>query len=153
MRFEQEYRVTAWWASGRTGLVKSSSTPNAIHFSSSPEFGGLEGRWTPEDLLLSSLASCFTVTFRVLAHRDHFEYTDLEVSVQATLGKTESGYILNEFLIRPTLTVLFDHDRERGMALLRKTQAVCLVSKALAATKHFEPEVAVKQSVAFGVVP
>ena len=49
--------------------------------------------------------------------------------------------------------VLFDHDRERGMALLRKTQAVCLVSKALAATKHFEPEVAVKQSVAFGVVP
>jgi organic hydroperoxide reductase OsmC/OhrA len=89
----------------------------------------------------------------VLAQRDNFEYTDLEVSVQATLGKTESGYILNEFLIRPTLTVLFDHDRERGMALLRKTQAVCLVSKALAATKHFEPEVAVKQSVAFGVVP
>lgn len=153
MRFGQAYRVTAWWASGRTGLVKSSSTPITIHFSSSPEFGGLEARWTPEDLLLSSLASCFTVTFRVLAQREDFKYTDLEVSVEATLRKMESGYTLDEFIIRPTLTVLFDHDREQGMALLRRTQAVCLVSKALATTQRFDPEVTVKQPVAFGVVP
>jgi organic hydroperoxide reductase OsmC/OhrA len=153
MQAEHEYRVTAWWASGRTGLVKSASTPVAIHFSSSPEFGGLEGRWTPEDLLLSSLASCFTVTFRVLAQRADFEYTDLEVYVEATLRKTASGYALDKFIIRPTLTVLFDHDREQGTALLKRTQTVCLVSKALATTQYFEPEVIVKQPVAFGVVP
>src|SRR5262249_757421 len=127
--------------------------PVAIHVSSSPEFGGLEGRWTPEDLLLSSLASCFTVTFRVLAQRADFEYTDLEVHVEATLRKTESGYSLDKFLIRPTLTVLFDHDREKGMALLKRTETVCLVSKALATTRYFEPEAMVKQPVAFGVVP
>ena len=137
MQAKHEYRVSAWWASGRTGLVKSHSAPIAIHFSSSPDFGGLEGRWTPEDLLLASLASCFTVTFRALAQRESFEYTDLEVSVETTLKKSEAGYSLNEFIIRPTLTVLFDDDREQGMMLLKKTKGVCLVSNAIAMTEIF----------------
>src|SRR6266849_4842186 len=60
MEGAQKYRVVAWWSSGRTGLAKSNSAPNAIHFTAPPEFGGLEGRWTPEDLLLSAVASCYT---------------------------------------------------------------------------------------------
>ncbi|PYX61535.1 MAG: hypothetical protein DMG74_22470, partial [Acidobacteria bacterium] len=55
------YRVVAWWTSGQTGIAKSDSAPNAIHFSVSPKFlRGLEGRWTPEDLLLCAVASCYT---------------------------------------------------------------------------------------------
>jgi len=42
------YRVSAWWTSGRTDIAKSDSAPNAIHFTAPKEFGGLEGRWTPE---------------------------------------------------------------------------------------------------------
>ena len=59
MAAEYIYRVAAWWTSGRTGLAKCESAPNTIHFSEAPEFGGLEGRWTPEQLLLCSLAGCF----------------------------------------------------------------------------------------------
>ena len=62
-----KYHALAWWTSGQTGLAKSDSAPNAIHFSAPPEFGGLDGRWTPEDLLLAALASCFTTTFRAIA--------------------------------------------------------------------------------------
>ena len=47
MNEEHAYRVAAWWTSGRTGLAKSDSAPNAIHFTAPTEFGGLEGRWTP----------------------------------------------------------------------------------------------------------
>ena len=54
MENEHTYRVVAWWASGKTGLVKSDSAPNAIHFTTPPQFGGMEGRWSPEDLLLSA---------------------------------------------------------------------------------------------------
>ena len=41
MSEEHAYRVAAWWTSGRTGLAKSDSAPNAIHFTAPMEFGGL----------------------------------------------------------------------------------------------------------------
>ena len=59
MENEHKYRVVAWWTSGQTGIAKSDSAPNAIHFTAPPQFGGVEGRWTPEDLLMTALASCF----------------------------------------------------------------------------------------------
>jgi hypothetical protein len=48
MENEHKYRVVAWWTSGQTGIANSESAPNAIHFTAPPQFGGLEGRWTPK---------------------------------------------------------------------------------------------------------
>src|SRR5579872_3834479 len=96
MENEHTYRVVAWWASGKTGLVKSDSAPNAIHFTTPPQFGGMEGRWSPEDLLLSAVASCFTSTFHALAEHSSFHFTDLEVEVQGCVNKSESGYMFSE---------------------------------------------------------
>jgi len=81
MELTHHYRVITWWTSGRTGIAKSDSAPNALHFTAPPEFGGLEGRWTPEDLLLTAVASCYTTTFRALADYSKFDYADLEVEV------------------------------------------------------------------------
>ena len=67
MSQEHAYRVAAWWTSGRTGIAKSDSAPNAIHFTAPTEFGGMEGRWTPEELLLAAVAGCYTTTMRALA--------------------------------------------------------------------------------------
>ena len=94
-----QYRVVAWWASGRTGTAKSDSGPNAIHFTAPPQFGGVEGRWTPEDLLLSAVASCFTTTFRALAERSRFEYADLDVEVQGTVHRADSGYHFSKIIM------------------------------------------------------
>jgi len=69
MENEHKHHVVAWWTSGQAGIAKSDSAPNAIHFTAPPEFGGLEGRWTPEDLLMTALASCFTTTFHTIAGR------------------------------------------------------------------------------------
>ena len=136
-----KYRTVAWWSSGRTGLAKSDSAPNAIHFSAPPEFGGLEGRWTPEDLLLAALASCFTTTFRAIAGNSKFEYTDLQVEVEGTVRKAESGYAFSEIILRPTLTIHDEERRDRALTLLQKTKAACLVSKALAIVPALAPHV------------
>ena len=108
------FRVVAWWASGRTGLAKSNSAPNAIHFTSPPAFGGLDGRWTPEDLLLGAIASCYTTTFRALAENSKFEYTDLQVEVESAIGKADRGYSLREVLIRARLMVSARRGRGPG---------------------------------------
>ncbi len=137
------FRVVAWWASGRTGIAKSSSAPNAIHFTSPPAFGGLEGRWTSEDLLLCALASCYTTTFRTLAENSKFDYTDLQVEVEGVVSKTEVGYCLKEVLMRATLII--PQEEERAIKLLHKAQALCLVSRALSVEQEFETRVQVAE--------
>jgi len=137
------FRVVAWWASGRTGLAKSSSAPNAIHFTSPPAFGGLEGRWTPEDLLLCALAGCFTTTFRTLAEYSRFEYTDLQVEVDGGIRKAATGYSFGEVFIRANLVIPQEEERARALKLLHKTKSLCLVSRALSIEQRFEPQVQV----------
>jgi peroxiredoxin-like protein len=141
MEDEHKYRVVAWWTSGRTGIVSSNAAPSAIHFAAPPQFGGLEGRWTPEDLLLTALASCFTTTFHALADYSKFEYTDLEVEAEGTVSKTDSGYSFSEIALRPTLTIPREDQRGRALSLLRKVEELCLVSRALATTPKVESRI------------
>lgn len=105
MEQAHRFRVVAWWASGRTVIAQSSSAPKAIHFSSPPAFGGLEGRWTPEDLLLGALASWYTTKFQTLAEYSKFKYTDLQVEVEGVIRKAEKGYSLGEVVIRSDMTI------------------------------------------------
>jgi organic hydroperoxide reductase OsmC/OhrA len=142
MAVEYTFRVSAWWTSGRTGLAKCESSPNTIHFSEAAELGGLQGRWTPEQLLLCALAGCFTTTFHDVARAAQFVYTDLEVEVEATLHRSRTaGCSLDEILIRPTLTVASEDEREAGLSLLRKTKAQCTISRSVSVPQTLEPGV------------
>jgi len=138
MENEHTYRAVAWWTSGRTGLAKSGSTLNALHFTAPLQFGGLEGRWTPEDLLMTALASCFTTTFHAIASYSKFEYTDLEVKVEGSVNKTDNGYVFREIVIRPSLTIPNEKHRGWAIGLLNKAKTLCLVSRALATPQKFE---------------
>ena len=140
------FRVVAWWASGRTGIAKSSSAPNAIHFTAPPAFGGLDGRWTPEDLLLCALASCYTTTFRAVAENSKFEYTDLQVEVDGDIRKADPGYNFSEIVIRANLTISQPEEQARAIKLLHKAETLCLVSRALSVQRKFEPIVQVGET-------
>jgi peroxiredoxin-like protein len=147
MELTHQYHVVAWWTSGRTGIAKSDSAPNALHFTAPAQFGGLEGRWTPEDLLLSAVASCYTTTFRALADYSKFDYADLEVEVWGTVQKVESGYRFTLLTTRPTLSIANEDDHDRAVRLLEKTQELCLVLRALAISHGFEPRIEVSKAV------
>jgi peroxiredoxin-like protein len=143
MENEHTYRVVAWWSSGRTGLAKSDSAPNAIHFTAPPQFGGVYGRWSPEDLLLCAVAGCYTTTFRALAEYSKFEYTDLEVEAQGVVRKAESGYLFDDIVIRPRLTISSEEEQQRASRLLENAKRLCLVSRALTVAQTLEPRVQV----------
>jgi organic hydroperoxide reductase OsmC/OhrA len=142
MASEYTYRVSAWWTSGRTGLAKCESSPNTIHFSEAAELGGLQGRWTPEQLLLCALAGCFTTTFHDVARGAKFDYTDLEVEIEGSVHRSRSaGCSFDEILIRPRLTVHSEDQCEAGLMLLRRTKSVCMISRAITVPQTLEPTV------------
>lgn len=140
---DHRYRISAAWSSGRAGIAKCENVPNALHFSAPPHFGGVQDRWTPEDLLLTALASCFTSTFRALAEYSKFKYVDLEVEVAASVQKLHRGYVFSEMFTRPLLSIVRQQDHERALRLLQKTQELCLVRRALAVKHSLEPSIQV----------
>jgi len=102
--------------------------------------GGLEGRWTPEQLLLSALAGCFTTTFHEVARGARFDYTDLEVEVEGSVRKNRgTGCNFSEILLRPRLTVPAEDQCEIGLGLLRRAKAVCMISRAITVPQTLEP--------------
>jgi organic hydroperoxide reductase OsmC/OhrA len=150
MEKEHTYHVTAWWTSGQTGITKSSSAPNALHFAVPPQFGGLEGRWTPEDMLLSAVASCFTTTFQTLAGYSKFEFIDFEIQVEGKVAKTDKGYSFISIVMRPKLSVPEQIAQARGVELLKKAKNLCLVSGALSISPEFDPHVEINDVVTAG---
>jgi len=86
--------------------------PYRIHFTAPPEFGGLEGRGTPQGLLMTVLASCFATTFHAIAGCSKFEHTDLAVKAEGTVGKTDNGDCFGEIVILPSLTI--PNEEQRG---------------------------------------
>jgi organic hydroperoxide reductase OsmC/OhrA len=147
-RSEHEYQVAAWWTSGRTGIAKSVSSPNAIHFTAPKNFGGLEGRWTPEELLLAAISGCFTTTFRTIVSKAESDFTDLEVEAAATMRKVQSGYMFTEIVLRPLLKIADPEQVERAMDLLNRAARLCLVSRTLDTPLRFEPQVEVTHELA-----
>src|SRR4051812_37829150 len=142
MAAEYTYRVSAWWTSDRAGLARCESSPSTIHFSDPAELGGVQARWTPEQLLLCALASCFTTTFNEVARASRFHYTDLEIEVEGSVRRNRAaGCNFNEILIRPRLTVHSQDQCEAGLALLQRTKVLCMVSRAIAAPQTLEPAV------------
>jgi peroxiredoxin-like protein len=144
---EHSYRVAAWWTSGRTGLAKSDSAPNAIHFTAPAEFGGLEGRWTPEELLLASVASCYTTTLRTIAGGVEFDFMDLQVEASGTVRKVDSGYSFTQIVVRPNLKIASAEERDRAIEVLKRAEKLCLVSRALGTMVKFEPQLEVGRAV------
>jgi organic hydroperoxide reductase OsmC/OhrA len=133
------FRVTAWRASGRSGIAQASSAPNVIHFAAPPAFGGLDGRWSPEELLLCAVASCYTTTFEALAEQSKLAYTDLQVEAESEVTQADAGYSLREIVMRATL--ILPREAEGATALLQRAHALCLVSRALSVAPRFEAHV------------
>jgi organic hydroperoxide reductase OsmC/OhrA len=137
------YRVLAWWTSGKAGIVRSDQVPTVIHFTAPVGFGGDSGRWTPEELMLAALASCFTTTFQAISAYSKLPYADLEVAVEGEIEKTSSGFQFKSITIRPRLTIGDENLRSLAERVLQKSETLCLVSRAIATPKTFLPSVLV----------
>ena len=142
------HRVRAWWTSGHTGIAVSDSAPTAIHFTAPPNFYGIEGRWTPEDLLLSAIASCFVTTFFALASYASFKYTDFEVEAEGAFSKVDSGYKFREIVLRPRLQVEREEDEVAALKLFENAKLLCLISRAILTPIRVEVRVTVGKKMA-----
>jgi organic hydroperoxide reductase OsmC/OhrA len=116
-----------------------------FHFSA--RFGGVDGRWTPQDLLLCAVASCYTTTFRAVAEIRSLNTPTCRWKWKAPSARPTRATALAR-LHSPESDNLAEHAQEqaRALMLLQRAEALCMVSHALAVKQRFEPRVQVGEA-------
>jgi organic hydroperoxide reductase OsmC/OhrA len=139
--YPHHYLVHAGGAAAGPVEVRGSATP-ALETWPPPEFDGPSGHWSPETLLVASVADCFILTFRAVARMAKLEWERLDVDVTGTLERIEGVTRFTRFVVVPRLAIVNADDHERAVALLEKAERGCLVSNSLKAEFTVEAQVA-----------
>jgi organic hydroperoxide reductase OsmC/OhrA len=93
--------------------------------------------WTPEHLLVSSVALCFIATFRALAGRTDLSPRGCCVDALGTLDRAADGLRFVSFTLNVTLDVA-PGQAELARSLLARAKKACLVSRSLNAPVELE---------------
>ena len=108
-----------------------------------PEFGGPEGFWSPETLLVASIANCYILTFRAIARAARFDWHSLSCSVDGVLDRVEGKTQFTEFHVKAILHVAPGSNEEKALKLLDKANSGCLITNSLKGIEYVDTKVIV----------
>jgi organic hydroperoxide reductase OsmC/OhrA len=127
-------------ARGPEGWLTAGVTRSPIEAGAPPEFDGSPDVWSPEHLLLSSLALCHFTTFHAFAGKARLDVLGFETAARAVLSKTPEGLAFTELVLDVTVDVRAA-EREKAEHLLESAKRHCLVANALRTPVRLEARV------------
>jgi organic hydroperoxide reductase OsmC/OhrA len=138
--FPHHYRVGSTVAPQGDIILESDGLP-PLETTTPPEFDGPEGNWSPETLLVASVADCYALTFRGIAKASAFSWTSLSVEVAGTLERPERVSQFTRFDIRARLVLPPGASEERARRLLARAEETCLITRSLTGETHLTIEI------------
>jgi peroxiredoxin-like protein len=137
-----QYHVNANAETEGNIILKADDLPQLI--SAPPaQFGGPGDQWSPEHLLVASVADCFILTFRAVARASKLAWSNLETSAEGVLERVDKVTRFTTFTISATLTVPADTDIDKARRLLEKAEEGCLITNSLSAETHLKTDIIV----------
>jgi len=121
-------------ATSSPGLETIAATPP-------PQFGGPEGYWSPETMLVASVANCFILTFRAIARASKVDWSDVQCHTEGTLERIDRVTRFTEFHLKANVTVQPGTAEEKVLRLMHKSEQNCLVTRSLNAEVHLDATV------------
>jgi peroxiredoxin-like protein len=137
------HRYEVRLAAGPTGhaTLRSGGVPD-LRTDAPVEFDGPGDAWSPEQLLLAAVESCFLLTFRAIAKASKLEFTSIAVEGEGTVDRADGRTRFTEIVLRPRLALPAGADAARVRRALEKAEHACLVSASLATPVRLEPDLA-----------
>jgi organic hydroperoxide reductase OsmC/OhrA len=133
MSIEKVFRFSSatQWRRGAQTVAIASGRP-MISVDTPPDLGGRDGRvWSPEELLVSSAASCLALTLASVARARRVDLERIDVNAVGDLEKAPEGgfhFIAIELLVEVEATGEHPHAIQ---ALVEDAERRCIVSRAL----------------------
>lgn len=130
-------------AQGQTaGTVATYSNElTKLEIAAPKEFDGPGDKWSPEELLVASVADCLILTFRAVANASKLEWTELSCEATGTLEMVEKKPQFTKFLINASLTIKSQEDKDKAKQLLEKAESICLITNSLTAKTSLEANI------------
>ena len=100
------------------------------------EFGGPGDQWSPETLLVASVANCFMLSFRAIANASKLDWDSLSCEVEGTLDRIDRVTQFTGFKVNAELVIPAGTDQDRALRLLDKAEQTCLITNSLKAEAH-----------------
>ena len=135
--FPHYYKVLA--AADVDGDVNLSGG-SLVHIPTAPpeEFGGPGDKWSPETLLVASVASCFILSFRAVARASKLPWISLTTELEGTLQRHDGMTKFTQFTVNATLRVPEQANIDRAHRILEKAEETCLITNSLNAETRLE---------------
>ena len=138
--YPHHYQVAA--ASGASGTVRLTSRAlPPLESTPPPEFDGPEGYWSPETLLLASVADCYSLSVRAIARASRLEWQDLSVDVEGVLDRVDGVTRFVHLVLRPRLVLAEGQKETLAGTVLEKAERACLISNSLNAVRELQPSI------------
>lgn len=135
MNNAHHYEVDLVWTNDRKGTISSPVLNSSIEVATPPEFPkGIPGIWSPEHLLVAAVNSCYMTTFLAIAENFKLEFESLDCKAVGLLEQPEGKYLITNVLLKPVLVIKEEHNAEKAMRVLEKTEKACLISNSIKAT-------------------
>jgi peroxiredoxin-like protein len=127
---------------GPTGnlSVEAANLPS-LAVTAPAQFGGPGNVWSPEDLLVASVASCFILTFDTLAELSHLPWIELACPTEATLEMADGKRRFTRFFLRPTLKLPKGADPRKAEHLLHQAEERCLITASLSSSVNLSASI------------
>ena len=128
--FPHNYAITSVMSNDGQVSLEAINAPKMV-ITAPPEFGGPAGNWSPETLLVASVASCFLLTYRALASASKLDWQSFSCDVSGRLDSVNRVVQFSGFTITANLIVDNSNDIEKAERLLKKSEDSCLIRNSL----------------------
>lgn len=115
----------------------------ALDIAAPKEFDGPGDKWSPEELLVASVADCLILTFRAIATASKIEWTNLSCEAKGTLEMVGRKTQFTEIYINASLTINSQEDEEKALQVLEKAENNCLITNSLTAKTYLNSNITV----------
>lgn len=120
--------------------VSAAGVPN-LRTAPPVDFDGPGDAWSPEQLLVAAVESCFLFTLRAVAAASKVRFTEFAMSGEGKLERREGVTRFTEIVLRPQVTIPAGADSAAAERALEKAKNACFVSASLTASVRLEPNI------------
>lgn len=131
-----EYPVSVQWTGGRdgSGSVTSKHSKTQIQIAVPPEFQGPGGGASPEELLTSAVASCYTMTFGIIATNRKIPVKSVAVEAVGEVEQSGAQFTYKKVTVRPSIVIessATDEQMKLAEDMAHKADLYCIITNAV----------------------
>lgn len=131
-----EYPVEVTWTGGRegSGAVKAAHSGISNNIAVGKEFQGTGNGTNPEELLTSAIASCYTMTFGIIAQNRKIPVVSVQTEATGQVEQNGAQFTYTAVTVRPTITLesgASEDQVELAEDMAHKADLYCIITNAV----------------------